>query len=225
MTSGLNAIAHAAEAIYARDRDPLTTTLAASGIQAMVEAWPQLLDNPENLSARAQTQHGAFLCGLVLGQVGMSLRHKLCHTLGGSFDLPHAETHAVILPHAIADNEAAVPKILAPIATLLGAKTAGQGLYAFTKSVKAPTSLKSLGLMENDLDRAAEPATQNAYWNPRPVEKSAIRALLQAAWAGEPPQRSRMRCLISPRMYLSSAPGLQALPRRRFCPATALKKL
>lgn len=188
VTSGLNAMTHAAEALYARERNPFTTTLALQGLEAMIEALPQVVDNPENLTARAQTQYGAFLCGLVLGQVGMSLHHKLCHTLGGSFDLPHAETHAVILPHAIAYNEAAVPNLLAPLSSLLGAKSAGQGLYHFARNLNAPSSLKSLGLKESDLDRATDLATKNAYWNPSPVEPPAIRALLQAAWAGTPPQ-------------------------------------
>ncbi|MGV8987027.1 MAG: maleylacetate reductase [Cypionkella sp.] len=187
VTSGLNALAHAAEALYARDRNPLTTTLALQGIAAMVEALPQVVAEPGNLAARARTQYGAFLCGLVLGQVGMSLHHKLCHTLGGSFDLPHAKTHAVILPHAVAYNEAAVPDLLAPLAGLLGSQKAGKGLYDLGQRLNAPVSLKSLGLKENDLDRAAELATQNAYWNPRPVELGAIRALLQSAWAGEAP--------------------------------------
>ena len=187
VTSGLNALAHAAEALYARDRNPLTTSLALQGIAAMVQSLPKIVADPPNLTARAQSQYGAFLCGLVLGQVGMSLHHKLCHTLGGSFDLPHAETHAVILPHAIAYNEAAVPDLLAPLASSLGHQNAAQGLYAFARSLGAPTSLKSLGLQEKDLKRAAEIATLNAYWNPRPVEKAALLTLLHAAWAGQEP--------------------------------------
>lgn len=188
VTSALNALAHAAEALYAAERNPLTTTLALQGIAALVEALPRILADLTDLSARSASQYGAFLCGLVLGQVGMSLHHKLCHTLGGSFDLPHAETHAVILPHAVAYNEAAVPDLLAPLARALGSPSAGQGLYEFARRLGAPQSLQALGLKESDLDRAADLATQNAYWNPRPVEKPAIRALLQAAWAGEVPQ-------------------------------------
>ena len=187
VTSGLNAMAHAVEALYARERNPLTTSLALQGIDAMVQSLPQVVAEPDNLAARGQSQYGAFLCGLVLGQVGMSLHHKLCHTLGGSFDLPHAETHAVILPHAVDYNEAAVPDVLAPVAAALGSRSAARGLYDFAKRLGAPTSLKSLGLKEEDLARAAEIAAQNAYWNPRPVDKAALLGLLQAAWAGEAP--------------------------------------
>lgn len=95
VASGRNAMAHAAEALYARDRNPLTATLALQGLQAMLQGLPQVVENQTDLATRGRTQYGAFLCGLVLGQVGMSLHHKLCHTLGGSFGLPHAETHAV----------------------------------------------------------------------------------------------------------------------------------
>ena len=188
VTSGLNAVAHAAEGLYARDRNPISTSFAVQGIDLMVKSLTAILADPLDLAARSDSQLGAFLCGLVLGQVGTCLHHKLCHTLGGSFALPHAETHAVILPHAIAYNEVAVPALLAPIAAALGAKSAGQGLYDFAVKLRAPTSLKSLGMQEKDLERATDLATQNPYWNPRPVERPALRALLQAAWAGDPPQ-------------------------------------
>ena len=108
----------------------------------------------------------------MLGTVGMALHHKLCHTLGGSFDLPHAETHAVLLPHTVAYTEVAAPDLLAPVAEMFGG-SAGGGLYDFSASLGAPLALKDLGLAEADLDRAADLATQNPYWNPRPVEREA----------------------------------------------------
>jgi maleylacetate reductase len=187
VTSALNAMAHAVEALYAPDRNPLTSTLALQGAQALITALPKVLQNLHNLQARADCQYGGFLCGLVLGQVGMGLHHKLCHTLGGSFGLPHAQTHAVILPYAVAYNEAAVPDLLAPLAGILNAETAGQGLYTLSQSLHAPQSLRDLGLAETDLDRAADLAVQSPYPNPSPLEKPALRALLQAAWAGDPP--------------------------------------
>jgi len=188
VTSALNAMAHAAEALYAQNRSPVSTLLALEGLRAFHDALPRVLANPDDLSARGETLYGAWLCGTVLGTVGMALHHKLCHTLGGSFDLPHAETHAVILPHAIAYNEAATADLLAPVAQIFGGKTAGQALYDFAVAMNAPLALRDLGLAHADLDRAADIATQNPYWNPRPVEKDALRHLLQAAWAGHPPQ-------------------------------------
>lgn len=187
VTSSLNAMAHAAEALYATDRTPETTTLAIGGLKAFVDGLPKVMADPSNLKAREETQRGAWACGTVLGQVGMALHHKLCHTLGGSFDLPHAETHAVILPHAIAYNARATAAQLQPICDLLGGDNAGTALHTFAKSLNAPTSLRDLGLREEDLDRAADLATTKPYPNPQPVTRDDIRALLQAAWAGDAP--------------------------------------
>jgi maleylacetate reductase len=187
ITSSLNAMAHAAEALYATDRTADTTELAIEGLKAFVDGLPKVLANPSDLIAREATQRGAWACGTVLGRVNMALHHKLCHTLGGSFDLPHAETHAVLLPHAIAYNARTSAKELQPICDLLGAENAGTALHQFAKSVNAPLALSDLGLQESDLDRAAELATTKPYPNPRHVTRPEIRALLQAAWAGDTP--------------------------------------
>ncbi len=187
VTSALNAIAHAVEALYARDRNPLSSMLAMEGIRAFARALPQVVADPGDLTARGETLYGAWLCGTVLGQVGMALHHKLCHALGGSFNLPHAETHSVILPHAVSYTEPAVADLLAPVAQALGAATAGAALHAFAARMGAPMALRDLGLKEADLDRATEIATRNPYWNPRLVDPEPLRVLLQRAWAGEPP--------------------------------------
>lgn len=187
VTSGLNAMAHAAEALYAQDRNPISTLMATEGLRALKAALPLLVKEPGNLDARGDALYGAWLCGTVLGTVGMALHHKICHTLGGSFDMPHAETHAVMLPHTIGFNAAAVPDLLQPVAEIFGPGTGG-GLYDFAKSIGAPLTLAELGFKSADLDHAAAIATQNPYWNPRPFNSTAIRALLQAAWEGRRPQ-------------------------------------
>lgn len=187
VASGLNAMAHAAEALYAQDRHPISTLMAKEGLRAMTAALPVLTKEPGNIDARGDALYGAWLCGTVLGAVGMALHHKICHTLGGSFDMPHAETHAVMLPHTIGFNAVAVPDLLKPVADLFDG-SAGSGLHDFAKAVGAPLTLKELGLKQADLDRAAEIATRNPYWNPRPFDRAAIRALLQDAWEGRRPQ-------------------------------------
>jgi len=186
VTSALNAMAHAAEGLYAQNRSPISTLMAVEGLQAFKDALPKVMADPADLTARGETLYGAWLCGTVLGQVGMALHHKLCHTLGGSFDLPHAETHAIILAHAMAYNAVAVPDLLAPISEIFGGAP-GMAIYNFAAAMQAPQALRDIGMKESDLDRAADLATQNPYWNPRPIEKVAVRQLLQAAWAGEPP--------------------------------------
>ena len=187
VTSGLNAMAHAAEALYARDRNDETTDLALEGLRSFVEALPSVLANAADIEAREATQRGAYACGAVLGLVGMALHHKLCHTLGGSFDLPHADTHSIILPHAVHYNAEAVPELLAPISGLLGGASPGQALWDFAQSLNAPMSLKALGVTEEDLDRATALALSKPYWNPREITEEGIRRLLQEAWAGERP--------------------------------------
>jgi maleylacetate reductase len=187
VSSGLNAMAHAVEGLYARDRNPISSMMAMEGLRALKQALPRILNEQQDLGARGDALYGAWLCGTVLGTVGMALHHKLCHTLGGSFDLPHSETHAIVLPHSAAYNAHAAAEELKSAADLFGGSL-GAGLYDFAASINAPTALRDLGMKEADLDRAADLATRNPYWNPRPIERQAIRALLQNAWEGARPQ-------------------------------------
>ncbi|AVW91095.1 maleylacetate reductase [Celeribacter baekdonensis] len=187
VTSGMNAMAHAVEGIYAQDRNPIASMMAVDGVRALRDALPAIVKDPKNRVARGEALYGAWLCGTVLGSVGMALHHKLCHTLGGSFDLPHADTHTIMLPHTAAYNAEAAGEAMKPLADLFGGDIGG-GLWDFAKSLGAPMALKDLGTTEADMDRAAEIAVKNPYWNPRPVEKDAIRALLQRAWEGARPQ-------------------------------------
>ena len=187
VTSGLNAMAHAVEAVYARDGNPVSSMMAVEGVRALKKALPHIVASPGDADARSEALYGSWLCGTVLGAVGMALHHKLCHTLGGSFDLPHAETHAVMLPHSAAYNQIAAAEELRPLDTLFGGSLA-RGLYDFAKALGAPLALKELGLAESQLDRAADLAVENPYWNPRPVERDALRALLQRAWEGRRPE-------------------------------------
>jgi maleylacetate reductase len=195
VNSALNALAHAAEALYAQNRNPLTTLMARDGIAAIVEALPLIKDDHQNPDGRRKLFYGAWLCGSVLGSVGMALHHKLCHTLGGTFNLPHAETHAVILPHALAFNEVAVGDLLAPMTEALNqvvpdaitGSGLGAGLHEFAKSLEAPTSLKDLGMPQDGIERAAELAVANPYWNPRKFSQDQMRQLIENAYWGREP--------------------------------------
>ncbi|MEM8935215.1 MAG: maleylacetate reductase [Pseudomonadota bacterium] len=186
ISSGLNAMAHAVEGAYAKDRNPVSSLQAAEGVRALRDALPKIVAEPGNLDARGEALYGSWLCGSVLGAVGMSLHHKLCHTLGGSFDLPHAETHAILLPHSAAYNAEAAAQELAPIANLFDGDLGG-GLWDFAQNLGAPLALKELGFAASDIDRAADLAVKTPYWNPRPVEREGVRALLERAVAGERP--------------------------------------
>ena len=188
VTSGLNAVAHAAEGLYAHDGNPIMALMAEEGIRAIARALPVLVEKAQDLDARSDALYGAWLCGTVLGHVAMGLHHKLCHTLGGTFNLPHAETHTVVLPHAMAYNAPAAPAAMAAIARALGTDDGPRGLYELGKRLGAPTALRTLGMPADGLDRVADLAVQTPYPNPRPLERAALRALLQRAFDGDPPQ-------------------------------------
>ena len=187
-TSGINAIAHAVEALYARDTNPVTSLMAEEGIRALARALPAIAVKSDDREARTEALYGAWLCGVCLGTVGMALHHKLCHTLGGTFDLPHAETHTIVLPHALAYNAAAAPQAMQVIAEALGKKNAAQAVFDLAKDNGAPVALKDIGMKEADLDKACDIAMQNQYANPRPLERAAIRQLFQDAFDGTRPR-------------------------------------
>ncbi|MGV2288134.1 maleylacetate reductase [Trinickia sp. YCB016] len=188
VTSGINAIAHAAEGLYSRDANPLTSLMAEEGIAALARSLPNIVANPSDPSARADAFYGSWLCGAVLGSVGMALHHKLCHTLGGSFNLPHAQTHTIVLPHALAYNADAAPDAMKRIARAVGHENAALGLFELARANGAPIALEEIGMREDQLDLATDLACSNAYWNPRPLERDAIRALLQRAFDGSSPK-------------------------------------
>lgn len=190
VTSGVNAIAHCVEALYAENANPITSLMAEEGIRALGRAIPAIRTQPTDLEARAEAQYGAWLAGTALGMVGMALHHKLCHTLGGSFDLPHAETHTVILPHATHYNSSAAPQAMSAIARALdcpATDVAGR-LYDLANENGGPTSLAQLGFRADDLDRAADLATRSPYYNPRPLTLAGVRAVLENAYRGNRPE-------------------------------------
>lgn len=187
--SGMNAIAHCVEALYARNANPVISLMAEDGIRALARSLPRVVGAPDDLAARTDAQYGAWLAGASLGAVGMAIHHKLCHTLGGTLNLPHAETHTVILPHAVAYNRLVVPEVMARIAEALGAQDAAGGLYDLAVAVGARTSLRELGMRESDIDHVTELATAAPYWNPRPITREGVRALLFDAFEGRRPTR------------------------------------
>jgi maleylacetate reductase len=180
-SSGINAIAHAVEALYAVDGNPIVSLMAEEGIRALATALPK------GYAGQDEALYGAWLCGAVLGSVSMALHHKLCHVLGGSFNMPHAETHTVILPHATAYNAHGADDAMMRIARALGAKSAAGGLYDLARSLGAPLTLKELGMPEEGLDKAADIAAANPYANPIAIERNAIRRLLDNAYHGHRP--------------------------------------
>jgi alcohol dehydrogenase class IV len=189
-TSGMNAISHCVEALYAEDANPIISLMAEEGIRALGRSLKTVVREPDNLEARSDALYGAWLAGMSLGAVGMALHHKLCHTLGGTFNLPHAETHTAVLPHVVAYNAPEAPEAMRKVAQAIGASDAASGLYDLAVAIGAKMALKDFGLRESDLDRAADLAVQNPYYNPRPITRAGIRKILDDAYFGRRPEGS-----------------------------------
>jgi maleylacetate reductase len=179
--SGMNAIAHAVEALYATDASPIAAAAAEQALVSLSRALPRIVADPASLEMRSLAMRGAHLAGVALQHSSMGLHHKICHVLGGSFGLPHAETHAALLPHVVAFNALAAPEAMEQIARALGVSDAAEGLRALDTTLGLTMSLRELGLGEQDVERAAELVVADTYSNPRPVTAEDVRALLRSA--------------------------------------------
>lgn len=182
--SGMNAVAHAIEALYAREANPIINALALQAIRALLRALPAIQVDGRNRAARTDALYGAWLAGICLGSVGMALHHKLCHTLGGTFDLPHAETHAIVLPYALAYNAPAIPYVMAQLADALNVRDVPAAIIEVNHAIGAPNGLREIGMPQDGIERAVEQALANPYWNPRPLTLNGIRELLENAYSG-----------------------------------------
>lgn len=189
LTTGTSTV----EALYSRQANPVTDHLALESIAALSRALPALARDPSSAEARASALYGAFLAGLVVAATGIALQHKLAHAAGGTLNLPHAETHAIFLPHSIAYNAACFPEaVRARLASAL-AQSAGDaspaglvaGLNELLRLLPVPAGLRDVGMREEDIDRVAAVASDAPYWNPRPVERAKVREMVRRAWAGE----------------------------------------
>jgi alcohol dehydrogenase class IV len=189
VTSGINAMAHAVEALYATNTNPIVQLMAEAGIAALFRGLPVIVRLPGDKEARRDALYGAWLSAVCLGQTNMALHHKLCHVLGGSFDLPHAETHTIVLPHVLAYNAPAAPDAVEAIERAIGGPGVAGRIYDVARNAGVPVALRDLGMRESGIDRAVELALANSYANPRPLEPVLLRRLIANAWAGVRPDQ------------------------------------
>ena len=189
ITSGINAMAHSVEALYAENRNPISSMMAEESVRNLALGLPQVANDPTDVEARTITLYGSWLAAAVLDQVGMALHHKLCHTLGGSFGMPHAEVQTVILPYAIAYNQSHAPDMVAAMARALNCNLAdiAGAVQDISRQNDGPVSLKELNFKDENITEAAKIAAQNPYYNPRPVIEADIYDLLKQAYSGERP--------------------------------------
>jgi maleylacetate reductase len=186
--SGINAMAQAVVNVTADKPNPIISALALDGIRALAVSLPQIIEQPRNLEARTQALYGACLCGAALGVGITGLHHRLCHTLGGSFNTSHADTHAILLAYSVAYNAQAVIEGTNRVAHAMGCEDAARGIWDLLHLVSTKTNLRDLGLTEADLARVADIATGTTCLNPRPVTRQGVLELLTDAFNGEPPR-------------------------------------
>lgn len=186
IASAFNAIAHAVEALYAPDRSPVISLMAEDGVRSLLEALPRIVEDSTDITHRSAALYGSWLCGATLGATTMSLHHKLCHVLGGTFNLPHAETHTVVLPYVLAYNTPCAPEAVEALRRATSAANPAECLRELSQELGAPASLRELGLGSDDIDTAVAQATRSPYANPRPFGADDIRAILVDALDGAP---------------------------------------
>ncbi|MFF4835985.1 maleylacetate reductase [Streptomyces sp. NPDC001315] len=188
VASGLNALAHCVDSMWAPRTDPVDQALAGEGIRALAAGLPAVVTHPDGLEGREQVLYGAYLAALAFSSAGSGLHHKICHVLGGAYDLPHAQTHAVVLPYVLAFNAPAAPEAERRIAEAFGAASAVEGLQRLRRVVDAPKALRDHGFDEADIDDAVHAILEVVPANnPRPVTAEGLRRLLRAAWQGADP--------------------------------------
>lgn len=185
--SGMNALAHCLEALWAAGASPLSSPLALDGARALAEALPTAVVEPLDLKSRSRALIAACQGGMALASAGTGLHHRICHVLTGRFGLPHGQTHAVVLPYVVAFNESVLGPLGKRMAVAVGAGRASTGIHDLAARLGLPMSLAELGLAERAISKVTAEVVQDPPANPRPVDEAAVRSILRAACAGDGP--------------------------------------
>jgi alcohol dehydrogenase class IV len=194
VASGLNALAHCVDSMWGPNADPINAAFAAEGIRSLAAGLPKVVADPMDLDGREHALYAAYLSATAFASAGSGLHHKICHVLGGKYNLPHAQTHATVLPYVLAFNGPAAPDAERRIAAALngagfGADSALDSLLTLKGELNAPHALADYGFTADSIDEAADAILPSVPpSNPRPVTAADLRALLRAAWAGSDPR-------------------------------------
>ena len=185
--SGMNAMAHAVEALYAQDKNPIVSLMAGESIRHLAQALPEIVQNPHHLQAREQAMYGAWLAGVCLGSVGMAIHHKICHSLGGRYQLAHAQSHAIILAYSVHYNRHADIDAMNQLAAALNVsdrEQLGLAIYQLNQKLNIPMALKDLGLPETAPAEVARMICDSPYYNPREYDYAELVALIDQSLLG-----------------------------------------
>jgi alcohol dehydrogenase class IV len=188
VASGLNALAHCVDSMWAPGADPINAAFAAEGIRSLAAGLPKVVTDPMDLDGREHALYAAYLSATAFASAGSGLHHKICHVLGGKYNLPHAQTHATVLPYVLAFNGPAAPDAERRIAAAFGVASALDGLVALKRELNAPHALADYGFTVESVPEAVAAILPSVPpSNPRAVTAEDLRALLLAAWSGADP--------------------------------------
>ena len=188
VVSGLNAMAQAVVNVASDRANPMVETMAVEAVRSLAISLPQVVEKPDDLDARSGALFGACLAGAALATGTTSLHHKLCHTFGGTFNTPHAETHAILLPHSMAFNAPGTALGMAKLARAMEVDDAAIGVYELARRLGSPLALEAIGVRQSDLREAAEITASSEFHNPVPVTVEGVLGLLERAFSGAAPQ-------------------------------------
>ena len=186
--SGINAMAQAVVNVATDKPNPMISMMGTEAVRALAVSLPKVIENPDDMEARSDALFGACLAGATLGTGITSLHHRLCHTLGGTYNTPHAETHAILLPHSIAYNAAATPDGTRKLAEAIGHENPALGVFELLEKLGIPRRLADVGIKESDIDNIVETSLEKPLNNPEPVIASRLRNMLKNALYGHPPK-------------------------------------
>lgn len=187
VTTGMNCLAHCVEALYSPDANPLAGGLGLEGVSILNRTLPLCVEAPTDPTVRQESLYGGFIGGLLVEMVGIGMHHKICHVIGGHYDIPHADTNSAVLPQVIAFNQTALGDIGVRLAESFAAADAARGAYQLASRLGAPLSLKELGVERLHLQELAAESARHIKHNPRPFTESDLLGILERAWDGLPP--------------------------------------
>lgn len=188
VASGLNGMAHCVDSLWGPRADPINAAMAAEGIRALNEGLPLIVEDSRSVHGRDLALYGAYLSAVAFASAGSGMHHKLCHILGGTFNLPHAQTHATVLPYVLAFNAPNAPAAEARMAAAFGTATALEGLQGLREWLDAPRALADYGFTAEGIPAVVEQALQSIpESNPRTVDADNLTTLLTAALHGDDP--------------------------------------
>jgi maleylacetate reductase len=181
--TAMNALAHCAEALYVKGRNPEGDEHALEGAHLIGESLPLVLADGSDLEARTALLEGAMHSGAALGSAGLGLGHAMAQAVGGRYGVPHGAANALCLPPALRFNEPVAAPEIARFGEALGTHDPAARCEELSR-LAGYERLRDLGVPEDELDEVAEATAvrAGAKANPRPASPAEITELFRSIW-------------------------------------------